>query len=54
MSSIRGVDEGEVEEDLVEIEGRLFVTILKDQDTICDTARIQCGCHAAIILSLTI
>lgn len=51
--SIRGMDEALVEEDLGEVEGRLFVTIVKDQDTTYETARIQRDCHAAIILSLT-
>lgn len=31
-----GADEAEME-DLVEVEGRLFVTIVEDQDTTCKT-----------------
>ena len=29
-ASIRGADKAEVEEDLVEVKGRLFVTIVED------------------------
>ena len=37
-ASIRGAPEVEVKEDLVEVEGRLFVTDVEDQDTTRETA----------------
>lgn len=34
--SIRGATKAEVEEDLVEVEGKLFVTIVEEHDTTCE------------------
>ena len=39
-ASIRGTDEAEVEEDVVEVKGRSFVTTVEDQDTTHETSRI--------------
>lgn len=51
--SIRGTDEAKVEEDLVEVDDRLFVTTVEDHDATHDISQIQCDCHIAIVLSLT-
>ena len=34
--SIKFANEAKVEEDLVNVEGRLFVIIVEDQDTMCE------------------
>lgn len=51
--SIRGADEGVVVENLVGVEGRSFVTIVEDQDTMCVISQIRHDYHAAIVLILT-
>ena len=40
MMDIRGMDEVEVEEDLVEVRGMSFVTTVWVKDTTCETGRI--------------
>ena len=51
--NIKGVVETKVEEDLVEIGDRSFLTIVEDRDTTCETAQIRHVFHVDIVLSLT-
>lgn len=50
---MRGTYEVEVEEDLVEVGDKSFVTIVEDRDTTQETLRIRCDFHVTIVFSLT-
>ena len=50
---IRAMDEAEEEEDLGEVEGKLFSIIVEAQDTTCGNVRTQRAYRANIALSLT-
>lgn len=51
--NIKGVDKATVEEDMVGVKNRVFITIMGDQDTTHETTQTQCICHADIVLNLT-
>ena len=52
VNDIRGKDEAEVEEDLREVGGKLFSTIMEVWDTTCENARTRHACHVDTMPSL--
>jgi len=50
--NIRGADEDEEEEDLVEVWDRPFVTTMKEKDTTRETSQIRHVFHVVIVLIL--